>query len=397
MMKKKKNTDRVRNNSCFLYAQHMSKSPDGEALLQEVELLNQQLQRDRVSVVQKHADTPRDAPIGDGTRNPVYEPPPPKPPPPPPSPPADLAKTPAAAPRPKPKLPSIAIPARPVAESRRGVVLRKAVLGTLAIIGWACLLLALKDQAASAWRSWTAPIPCNVRPPDGWPHDPLAEALEYPDAVCYQADRQRRLVRYQSVYPLLALPRQQTQSPCQNPPNLASTMQKLVEQGQFRVVIELAGSLRVDLALLRYSLQHHIWKQEDDYLCAQHLGIPLCYCVWKRRTGLHQYQWEDMLGLATMTCLSNRTMMVRSLGDTLCGQPRDVMSVMYRFKTACLQYLTPQNELMDQRFSKDAAAVAQEIFLLQRGMRNCSYDEVAHGSDGVLSSIWQQYHAEALL
>jgi hypothetical protein len=282
------------------------------------------------------------------------------------------------------------------------VALRRTVLGALAIIGWTVLLIALFNSAVSQVREWLAPGPCDVRNPDGWPQDDLAEALEYPNAVCYHADKQRRMARFLPLYPLvhsLSL----SQSACAHPSNLAGVVHQLIEQKELRANLELhvpgkPGELmHVNMARLRYSLQQHIWQLKEDYLCAQHLGIPLCYCVWKRSSG-SRYHWEDMLGLVNMTCLSNKTMMLRAHGtDPLCaGKPRDAVSVMYRFKTACLQYYTPQNELVDRQFSKEASAVAQDIFLLQRGLRNCSYDEVAQGSDGVMSAIWNQYHAEAL-
>lgn len=350
-----------------------------------------------------------------------------------------------ARPAPKPMAaPPPPLPPRPIQKPRSASRFRVCI-GAAALLGWMFFAIGIAivvqhvNSAYNAPRTAVpvpvddGPLPCNVLPLEKWPEDDLASLLQYPSSACYQKDATARLEQwYQPLYPLtydLLAPKQKPAAiapdanskeylpdlngTCYDAPNLAEVFYQMLERKTPLAVSfkTYNGSYTVNLARLRYSLQQHIQTLDEDFMCAQHVGVPLCYCVWKRTLTREKDQWVDLIGKLNITLTSSSTLGTITSPDLICGRaalsvkpvqpgedtmndsdkgPSPVYSM--RFKHIWIQYATPWQWVAEHAVSGKSAMLMQHIFELQRGMTRCR-SGMAEGQEA-LTRMWQVIRRE---
>jgi hypothetical protein len=202
---------------------------------------------------------------------------------------------------------------------------------------------------------------------------------------------------------------------CYDAPNLGQVFHQMLERKTPLVVVFKThnGTYHVNLARLRYSLQHHIQTLDEDFMCAQHVGVPLCYCVWKRMGQTRETdRWVDLIGKLNITLTSSSTLGTITSPDLICGKAalsvkpsptaaedtlnddKKGLSPVYsmRFKHIWAQYATPWDWVAEHAVSGKSAMIMQHVFELQRGMTRCR-SGMAEGQEALVR-IWQVIRRE---
>jgi hypothetical protein len=334
------------------------------------------------------------------------------------------------------KAPSPAITTTPLCRPKPWALKRR-LIGLAAIIGWGLLAwfvaVAVCGQVTHWYSEMTKPAPCNVFRPPYWPTDPLDGALRHPLNACYQHERDARARALHPLYPIVRFraPKEpviaegvvssgddtRRISSCITIHHLSEALQRLAQNRQTSIVFSIglekkghyaAGNntarttglqQQVDFARMRYSLQILIWQLDLDFLCAQHLGIPLCYCVWRRSES-----WIDVLGRVNLTCLGSHKMVVQTGTDLLCSEEQQTattttpppMVITQRFKHVCMSYVTSQNMPIDEALTLKDAVIAQHIYKLQRGRVSCdtAWLSSPEGTISELNETFTLFHTE---
>lgn len=165
---------------------------------------------------------------------------------------------------------------------------------------------------------------------------------------------------------------------CETPDNFTAATRQLINEGVSQKIRTAMGL--ISLRDLRYSLQNHMLHNDLDYLCAQWLDIPLCYCVMiledeepvfaintnnNRRRGR---EWFELVGRVNITSLSTGAIVRSREIDPMCHQQENTPK---RFQVVGVRHDTMLGTRYVSMLSDKYAVMAQKIFELQRGYDPC--------------------------
>ncbi len=117
---------------------------------------------------------------------------------------------------------------------------------------------------------------------------------------------------------------------------------------------------RADFRDLRYSLQSHVRFESYQFMCAQHVGIPLCYCVIPP-SDTPQQQWLDVLGAVNITGFSRDLVL-----EPNCAK-RFFRAVWFRAQTL-------DGQLHERLVEGTRAVAVQQMYAIHRGLDPCEFD-----------------------
>lgn len=212
--------------------------------------------------------------------------------------------------------------------------------------------------------------------PSHLPFDPYGHVLSYPD----RSRRTPQLV----LYPIQS-PRtnRAISNPCQVPVNFSIATRRLVSEGVSMNVQTEKGL--IGLKDLRYSLQMRIIENDFDYMCAQTLDIPLCYCMaLVENINTKRREWLDIVGRVNLTCISLGSTSYSSEINSMCLEPSFTTSTSVdptltpltrrpqkRFSHVCVDYEDMRGVLYRRASSGVEAVIMQQIFEVERGLSPC--------------------------
>lgn len=247
------------------------------------------------------------------------------------------------------------------------------LFGGLALLGWVFFLLATAwflIATGSAFYRWTRQIH-NPR----MPFDPYQQSLPYPTT----ASELSGTILYPLSYP------GSSQSECNFPDKFLHASGELVRHGSLMKIHTSIGL--VSMKDIRYSLQTHIMRNDFDFLCAQMVGIPLCYClarVYRQEvsTAREVPQWFDIVGKVNLTCVSlGATIRSREVHPRrLCGQTSSGLELLSGTSGAAPHQEDPNTPSFNEQTPKRFKRVCGEYYDLE-GVR---YRSVLQGRDAVM-------------
>lgn len=203
-------------------------------------------------------------------------------------------------------------------------------------------------------------LPKNMTEESVFPIDPHAQAVRY--------GHDPKSTANMILYPIHPESNNKAiHSACQTPSNFTMATRRLVRDGASLNVQTERGL--ISLRDLRYSLQTYVVKNDYDFMCAQLLDVPLCYCMAlvEQVSGQRKW-WLDITGRLNVTCVSTGATVYTSEDDASCPSPRKPSK---RFKTVCVEY-ADMNGVTWRRISTGVESVVmQKIFEVHRGINPC--------------------------
>jgi hypothetical protein len=116
---------------------------------------------------------------------------------------------------------------------------------------------------------------------------------------------------------------------------------------------------------VRYSLLSHMVAQNYDYMCAQHIDVPLSYCILHLRN-VNAYLDVfnvDITGLVKGYAMNRETKLI-------CGNAEEVI----RFRSVWAEVTLLDGRRHERLFHEELSFSLQQIFELQHNLSPCEPD-----------------------
>lgn len=131
---------------------------------------------------------------------------------------------------------------------------------------------------------------------------------------------------------------------------------------------------------VRYSLAKHLLQNNYDYMCAQHVDVPLCYCMMQIRSANDSdggsSSFLDVFNVALVgtsrdsIVLNKEATLFCAQNATLVGQVRSVR----RYRRVWATFTLSDGELYERLFDGALSMSFQQIYELQNDLTPCEPD-----------------------